>query len=184
MEFHELVELVKESIPECEHFIQNNAHLVLSEADFERILSNFISDKLSSSNLDEAVYVVHNQISHYPGYDTQHFCKRDSQVDILIMKDVDIKEDNALSKGFVYLGDAIPIELKYYKKWQSVNSIKGDLEKSEFLLSDNFYKCAFFVIALLEEDNINQKEAILRTFDSYKDKDNMYTFLLTKTCNH
>lgn len=183
MEFQRVVEVVKDSIREFENRAQRNPGLVLSEADFERHLSNVISRNLSSSNNDEDEYVVHNQISHYPGDDTRFICKRDSQVDILLMKDKDVQNESTLSKGFIYSGDAIPIELKYYRIGQSISSIIHDLEKSETLLSDNDNQCYFFVVALLEEENEKQRKRIEACFAPYKVKNNMSTFIICKNNN-
>ena len=178
MEFNDVVDKIKQTIPEFESFIQRNPNLVLSEADFERYLSNAISEKLMASNNDE--HVVHNQISHYPDSDIQYICTRDSQVDILIMKDADIRKESRLNKGFVYLGDSVAIELKYYRDGQSVSSIVHDLEKSETLLVDNHFKCAFFVVALFEDFNERQKSLIKEYFNQYSDKKGMFTFDIYK----
>ena len=184
MDFSEVVNTVKSAISDFGTWVKANPGLILSEADFERHLSNAISDLLAMKNNSTDTFVVHNQISHYPGDDTQHLCKRDCQVDILIMKDEDIQKNETISKGFVYSGDAIPIELKYYRKGQPVSSIIHDLEKSDSLLSSDSFKCSFFVIALLEEENDNQKSTIQSYFEPYNGKENMSTFLLSKTCNH
>lgn len=183
MDFSEVVNIVKSAISDFGTWVKANPGLILSEADFERHLSNAISDLLTKQNNSTDTFVVHNQISHYPGYEPQD-CKRDYQVDILIMKDEDVQKDSTISKGFVYAGDAIPIELKYYRKGQTVSSIINDLEKSESLLSGNCFNCSFFVIALLEEENDNQMGTIQNYFEQYQGKENMFTFLLSKTCNH
>lgn len=185
MDFSEVVNTVKSAISDFETWVKANPGLILSEADFERHLSNAISDLLAKQNNSTDTFVVHNQISHYPDDEYQHRCKRDSQVDILIMKDENIQNDSTISKGFVYAGDAIPIELKYYRKGQTVSSIINDLEKSESLLNgNNHFNCSFFVIALLEEENDNQMGTIQHYFEQYQGKENMFTFCFSKTRNH
>ena len=63
MELGDLKKLIDEAATDCQEIINENPVIVLSEGDFERLLSTCIEDRLSQNNIDE--YGVHTQISHY-----------------------------------------------------------------------------------------------------------------------
>jgi len=179
MEISELVQIVKDAICICEAKIQENSNMVLSEADLERHLSNVISSLLEQIPNNE--FVVHNQISHYPQKDNVIKKRRDSQVDILIMKDTDIQKADFLSKGFVYAGDSIAMELKYIRKNSSYTGINNDLRKSSFLF-DKPHKCEFFVIDLIEDES--KRNGVEKCFDDYRNNPLIHTFIITKPSNN
>ena len=152
MEFSELVQIVKDAICICEIKIKNDYRKILSEADFERVLSNEIASLLETQKNSER-FVVHNQISHYPQEEPNRQNERDSQVDILIAKNDNIDIDAIHHKGVLICGDSIVMELKYIQISESVNRIKEDLNKCGSLLNCEKNNFAFFIVVLLENNN-------------------------------
>lgn len=180
MEFCELVQIVKDAICICETKIQENPNMVLSEADLERHLSNVISSLLEQ--IPDNEFVVHNQISHYPSYKPKKHDKRDYQVDVLIMKDKDIKKDDFRHKGFYYFDDSIAMELKYIRGKDSVNRIEEDLIKQKSLLKKTKNR-SFFVVALLEDNTkcINAENLIYQYRKKHRvSKLNFFTRVIIK----
>lgn len=178
MEFNELINAIKVAIDACANRIKVNPEIILTEADLERHLSNEIDRCLCMQK--ENPFSVHNQISHYP-YPSECLSKenkRDYQVDILVMKNADLQKGDIHHKEFIYYGDSVAMELKYYREKDSIATIEKDLKKADSILNDNYNHCAFFVVALLE-DKSKQAE-LCKYFEKYKNVENMYMFILTK----
>ena len=168
--------LVDEAIITCEAKIQKSPSIILSEADFERLLSNEISNLLANSYNPEG-FIVHNQISSYSIKESENQNNRDYQVDILIMKNKDIKDDKILHKEFFYFGDSIAIELKYFRnKDYDYSKIQLDLDKSEKLIGIS--NCVFFAVVLLKDSS--KCEEIEKYFKPYLNKENIHTRVITK----
>lgn len=180
MKFSNLIKIVKDAISICEIKIKNDPKKVLSEADFERLLSNEIACLLETPK-NTGRFVVHNQISHYPSYIPCQHDIRDYQVDILLMKDKAIKKDNIHHKEFFYCGDSIAIELKYVRNSDDYKNIKTDLDKYDSLMEKP--NCAFFVVALLEKSSIRTK--VEQMIEQYREEnkitnDYFITYVITK----
>lgn len=143
---------------------------IKSEADFERLLTNHIEKSICKTN-----YVIHNQISYYGSNNALKY-----RVDAVVMSNQKMESSDENNKGFYYEGESIPIELKFYKKGDCVNSIKYDIDKSiEYLRSNP--NAFLFVVALLENDN-RKSEKINRIVDEYSNKNFSVIILHLKTC--
>lgn len=140
-ELEQMVALVKQAINGFVTDLQNSTYCILSEGDFERLLTNQIEQSLPKE------YVIHNQVSYYGNTNALKY-----RVDAVIMKASEISNSEEIHKGYMYNGISVALELKYYKKMDRVSSIEKDIKKSvEFL--NNAPNAFLFVIPLLEEDN-------------------------------
>lgn len=155
MSLRELKKLIDNSIDDCKLMIQNNPEAVLSEGDFERILSNCISRRIGydlvSSDANE--FAVHSQISHY----NKESKELNARVDILLAKPADIKEDLSLNKKFKIYNSAesFAIELKYRhdKNKGCVTAAKKDIDKYLKYKDDSRY----YAIILLDKNEKTTK---------------------------
>ena len=179
MEYHDVVRLVEKSIKECETTILNCPGCVLSEADFERKLTNIVDGHLHEHK--DVGWEVHNQISCYyynkeeeSKMDKAENCKRkpDYRVDIVLFKSDYLYESDKHHKGFIYTNASIAIELKYFRTRDSIKEIDNDFEKSELLTNGGADKdSTLFIVPLFEKyctkkiENINNRKAKL---DSHK----------------
>ena len=142
MELGDLKKLIDEAATDCQEIINENPVIVLSEGDFERLLSTCIEDRLSQNNIDE--YGVHTQISHYfDGY-----AHPDRRVDILLLKENEIYP-HVNHKEFIYNKDSFAIEVKYLHKKDSVLRVMDDYSKRGEIESNSW----LYVITLLDSDN-------------------------------
>ena len=67
MDLQELKVLVDYAIDDCQRIIQKDPKTILSEGDFERLLSDCISKRIGYNPgiLQPDEYAVHSQITHY-----------------------------------------------------------------------------------------------------------------------
>ena len=163
----ELKKLVDYAIDDCERIIQINPMTVLSEGDFERLLSDCISKRIGyTPGISKPYeYAVHTQITHYNNEREE----LDARVDILIAKPADIKPDNTYNKNFVIYKSAksFAIELKYRhdNSFACVTAAKADIDKVSKYKDDSYY----YTIILLDK-NQNTDNHIKDILEYYEKK--------------
>lgn len=148
MELRDLKELIDGAIIDCQSIITEKPKIVLSEGDFERLLSFCIENKLSQQNDNE--FCVHTQISHY----FDRYSHPDKRVDILLLKENEIYP-HVNHKEFFYNKESFAIELKYLHRKDSILRVLDDfIKRGE--LKDNSW---LYVIVLLDswKDEIYEK---------------------------
>lgn len=152
----ELNSCIKDAIKECQRIIDSHPNSVLSESDFEKLLSNCIADQINVDNNrtpNNDDFSIHTQISHY--FDENGRTELDSRVDILLLKEHYL-EACLNHKGFKYDKESIAIELKYYHTKDSIRSIECDFCKWERLREDS----SLYVIALIDYEDSKDGHSI------------------------
>ena len=167
MTLRNLKRLIDYAIDDCQRIIRNNPKAVLSEGDFERILSSCIAKRIGYfvDVPDPNDFAIYTQISHYKN-ETKEL---DARVDILLAKPADIKQDCTHCKDFVIYNSAetVAIELKYRhdKNAACVTAAKEDIKKFVKYKDDSYY----YSIILLEQNN-RTKEFEDEIMEYYKTK--------------
>lgn len=151
MSLNELKNCIDSAIECCQCIIQEHPNAVLSEADFERLLSCCISrhineDPFQKPNDDD--FSVHTQISHYFEKDGHH--KLDRRVDILLLKESQL-QDWVSHKQFKYSGESVAFELKYLHESDPIAKVECDFCKWKDLKNDS----SLFVVVLIDASNDN-----------------------------
>ena len=173
MNLQELKHLIDYAIDDCQLIIQRNPMSVLSEGDFEKILSNCISKRIGyvAINPIPTEFAVYSQISHYNNENDL----LDARVDLVLMKPALIDSEAIIvnhNKRFVYKSkESFAIELKYRHddKKNDVDAAKDDIEKYVKYKDDSYY---YAIILMDKKDNtIKCEEDIL---DFYEEKKNEY----------
>lgn len=163
MGLRELKRLIDNAIDDCQQIIRNNPQTVLSEGDFERMISCCISKRIGYTTgiQDPNAFAVHTQISHYNNEKNE----RNAQVDILLVKPVDIIEDKSISKKYIIYKSAksFAIELKYRhdKNRGCVTAAKKDIKKFVKYKDDSHY---YAIILLDKNDNTKDHEKEILTY--------------------
>ena len=148
MELSDLKQLISRAIDECQSIIEGNPNVVLSEADFERLLANCISEAINkeTKNQQEDVFSVHTQISHYVDGKVHPDVRPD--ILLLIERMLQSSIDNYIPhKKEKYDGPSIAIELKYLHIGDSTSIVEKDFEKWKKKLDD---KTWLYVVVLLD----------------------------------
>lgn len=149
--FEKIKECIENALEECQKKIYDSPNSVLSEADFERMLSNEIEKQI---NREVPGYGVHNQVSHY----SELFDVLDARVDIIIMKKEDITECLEHHKAYVYKKSAFVLELKYLHPKDSLNGVEYDIKKRKILDGNSWlYVVPLFIVS--SDEDFNEKEA-------------------------
>lgn len=153
MSLRELKKLIDYSIEDCQQIIRINPQAILSEGDFERILSNCISSRIGYSPKipEPKAFAVYTQISHYDNEDDF----LNTRVDILLMKPGKVKISMDHNKNFIYKSkQSFAIELKYRHDNDRgcVSAAKEDIRKFLKYKEDSYY----YAIILLDR---NEKTA-------------------------
>lgn len=167
MDLPELTTLVNIAISDCEQIIKQNPLAVLSEGDFEKLLSECISRRIGyvAERPTPNSFAVYTQISHYDNVKDE----KDAEVDILLMKPDKIEVTIDKEKRFIYKSkESIAIELKYRHDDDRgcVTAAKGDIDKFDKYRDDSYY----YSIILLDQNkktNIHKKE-ILEYYENVK----------------
>ena len=170
MELLELKKLIKDALDECQSIILANRNAVLSESDFERLLSNCIAKSINDDIRNPHDFSVHTQVSHY--FDEEGKTEVDKRVDILLLKESELTPF-INHKRFKYSGESIAFELKYWHETDSVSKVKCDFCKWDDLKNES----SLYVIVLIdtrrEEDYSKKEEKIRLMFeDMVGDDDN------------
>ena len=163
MNLHDLKPLIDYAIDDCQRIIRNNPKAVLSEGDFERLLSNCIAKRIGYfvevSNPND--FAVYTQISHYKNETGE----LDARVDILLAKPADIKKDNTHYKDFVIYNSAetVAIELKYRhdKNASCVTAAKEDIKKFVKYKDDSYY---YSIVLLEQNDQTKEYEDAIKEY--------------------
>ena len=154
MELIELKQLVDLSIDDCQQIINHNPKVVLSESDFEKLLSECISKRIGyvPEKPTPDSFAVYTQITHYDNIKN----KLDARVDILLMKPDIIFKTRDINKRFVYKSkESIAIELKYRHDDNKgcVTAARKDIDKFYKYKDDSYY----YAIILLDKNNNTDK---------------------------
>lgn len=164
----ELEKHVKDALIECQKIISKHPNIVLSEADFERLLCRCISYEIDEV-IDQVPkadhFSIHTQISHYIPENGKY--KLGERVDILILDESQL-EDCKEHKKEKYFGTSIAFELKFLHIGDSVNCVKDDFEKWKNLRDDS----SLYIVVLLEA---NSEKAYKRKKEKIDKMDNLYS---------
>lgn len=163
MNLQELIILIDYAIGDCQRIIRNNPLAILSEGDFERLLSNCIAKRIGY--FDEIInpndFAIYTQISHYKN-ETKEL---DARVDILLAKPAEIKQDSTHYKNFVIYNSAetVAIELKYRhdKNAACVTAAKEDIKKFIKYKDDS---CYYSIILLEQNDKTKEYENTIKEY--------------------
>lgn len=169
MELLELPSLVELAISDCEQIIMQNPKAVLSEGDFEKLLSECISRRIGYvvGNPTPNTFAVYTQISHYDNLSDD----KDAQVDILLMKPDKINKSVDKNKRFIYKSkESFAIELKYRHEdnHACVTAARQDIDKFIKYKDDSFY---YSIILLDKNDKTNSNEKDILDYFITKKKD-------------
>lgn len=140
----ELIKRINAALRDCQSLIYDNPKVILSEADFERYLSNFISDRIGYNprNPVDHGFSVHSQISHH----REDNRVVDARVDILLFKDDDSIETDSVEKRFRCSGKSIVIELKYLHTNNHYSIVQEDFDKINKIGKESW----LYVVVLLD----------------------------------
>lgn len=158
----ELIKNINAALRDCQSLIYDNPQVILSEADFERYLSNFISDKIGYNprNPVEHGFSVHSQISHH----REDNRVVDARVDILIFRDDDFIETDDVEKRFKCSGKSIVIELKYLHTNNHYSIVQEDFDKINNIGNESW----LYVVVLLDNCDkgifLRKKREILKNW--------------------
>ena len=167
MSLQEVKQLIDYAIDDSQWIILQNPKAILSEGDFERLLSDCISKRIGymAVNPNPNEYAVYSQISHYDNEENV----LDARVDLLLMIPAKIQESLDHYKRFVYKSKkSFAIELKYRHddKKGDIDAAKEDIEKYVKYKDDSYY----YAIILLDkkENTDNCEKEILDYFEEKK----------------
>ncbi len=169
MTLRDLKRLIDYAIDDCQWIILQNPNAILSEGDFERLLSDCISKRIGYMAVtpNPNAYAVYSQISHYDNEDNV----LDARVDLLLMIPAKIGKYLDHGKRFVYKSKkSFAIELKYRHddKKADIDAAKEDIEKYVKYKDDSYY---YAIILLDKKDNTIKCEEDILTFYEEKKKE-------------
>ena len=166
MGIDELISNIENAFENCQSIIESHPMVVLSEADFERLLCRCISIQLNESierKPKPQEFSVHTQISHY--FQENGKTKLKDRVDILIIDETQMEECK-VHKGGQYNGTSVALELKYIRFVDSVTIAKGDFEKWDRLKEDS----NLYVVALIDSKDDGDFEKKKQRLERLMDK--------------
>lgn len=167
MSLQKLKQLIDYAIDDCQWIILQNPKVILSEGDFERLLSECVSKRIGymPENPNPNEYAVYSQISHYDNEENV----LDARVDILLMIPAKIKKSLDHYKRFVYKSKkSIAIEIKYRHddKKADIDAAKEDIKKYVKYKDDSYY---YAIVLLDRKENTDKcEEEILDYFEEKK----------------
>lgn len=150
IELSDLKVLIEDSLHYCESKLEQEPEIVLSEADFERLVCWALMEKLGHrdySSPQKGDFTVHTQVSHYFDGIPRPLYK----VDILLLTKEGM-ENASTKKEFIYSQDSFALELKYFRANDPLSRIKEiecDFCKRKYLDQNSW----LYVVALIEENN-------------------------------
>ena len=170
MKLLELKKLINGALDECQSIILANRNAVLSESDFERLLSTCITKAINDDIRNPHDFSVHAQVSHY--FDVEGKTDVDRRVDILLLKESELTP-YINNKRFKYSGESIAFELKYLHETDSVSKVKCDFCKWDDLKNES----SLYVIVLIDtrsDGDYSKKEEKIKSMfkDQIGDNDN------------
>lgn len=167
MTLRNLKRLIDYAIDDCQWIVQQNPKAILSEGDFERILSECISKRIGYSvkSPNQEEFAVFSQVSHYNNEKNEV----NARVDILLAKPADIKPCWGLNKKFkiYYSAESFAIELKYRhdNNRGCVTAAKNDIKKFSKYKEDSYY---YSIVLLDKNENTREHEKEIQKY--YKKK--------------
>lgn len=169
MELSELKNLIEGSLHDCELKLEQEPEIVLSEADFERLVCWSIMNRLGHNDYRmprPGDYTVHTQVSHY--MDDEN--RPDYRVDILLLTKEGMSDAKGnQQKGYKYLADSFALELKYYHAKDPISKIKRI--KCDFCKRDDLDMNSWlYVVALVESESENDYLNKKTIIDGIKDE--------------
>lgn len=177
MKREELEKHVKDALTECQEIISKHPNIVLSEADFEKLLCKCISNEIKEV-IDQVPpaehYSVHTQISHYIPENGKY--KIGERVDILILDENLLEECKAHRKN-KYFGTSIAFELKYLHIGDSVSGVEDDFKKWTNIKDDS----SLYIVVLLEA---NSEKAYKRKKEKIEHIEKQYSTIKHNVQNH
>jgi len=182
MELSELKNLIEASLHDCEPKLEQEPEIVLSEADFERLVCWSIMNRLGHNDYQmprPGDFTIHTQVSHYfDGIPRPQY-----RVDILLLTKEGM-ENASNQKEFIYRNDSFALELKYFHGNDTLSrimEIKCDFCKRYFLDQNSW----LYVVALIEEDDddiYDRKKGIIDSigYEEENGKDNLFHYVVRK----
>lgn len=167
MDLQKLKVLIDYAIDDCQQIIQNNYRAVLSEGDFERLLSDCISNQIryNVKTPDPDNFSVHTQISHYKNEEKEV----DARVDVLLAKPKDIIQDYSYNKNFLIYTSAetVALELKYIKNSKlGLSKVKEDINK---IFKYNNDSCYYSIVLMNSSKRVKMRvRNVLNYFNAVK----------------
>lgn len=162
----ELERHVNDALTKCQEIILKHPNVVMSEADFERLLCRCISieinevfDRIPTANH----FSVHTQISHYIPHNGKY--KLGERVDILLLDENQLEECKAHRKD-KYYGTSIAFELKYLHIGDGVSCVEGDFDKWTNLKDES----SLYVVVLLEAKSEKAYKRKKKKIDKFENK--------------
>ena len=161
MELSELKEIIDKALKRCQRKIEEQPTIVLSESDFEKIVSWSIMKQLNQNNYKKHLstdFTVHSQITHYKNGVIKH----NRRPDILLLTEEGLENADNTPKGFIYKEDSFAIELKYIRLGDNdyLKKISGDLNKRSEIYSKSWLYVVVLVESDKDEDYCNIKDEI------------------------
>lgn len=182
MELSELKNLIEASLHDCEPKLEQEPEIVLSEADFERLVCWSIMNRLGHNDYQmprPGDFTIHTQVSHYfDGIPGPQY-----RVDILLLTKEGM-ENASNQKEFIYRNNSFALELKYFHgndTLSRIKEIKCDFCKRYFLDQNSW----LYVVALIEEDDddiYDRKKGIIDSigYEEENGKDNLFHYVVRK----
>lgn len=182
MELSDLKDLIKGALDDCKRKLQEEPEIVLSEADFERLVCWALMEKLGHRDYtmpQKGDFTVHTQVSHYfDGIPRPQY-----RIDILLLTKEGM-ENASNQKEFIYRNDSFALELKYFHgndTLSRIKEIKCDFCKRNYLDQNSW----LYVVALIEEDDDDTYKSKKGIIDSIGDeeengKDNLFHYVIRK----
>lgn len=181
MELSELKEIIDKALRLCQCKLYKQPTIVLSESDFERLLSWRIMKELNQNNYKKhqpTDYTVHTQITHYK----DGIIKHNRRPDILLLTEEGMRNADT-PKGFIYTEESFALELKYIRANDTdyLRKVKEDFRKRKEI----YNKSWLYVVVLIEsdrnsdyKDKKNKIESVARKIQEYDST--LFCFVMRK----
>lgn len=166
MELPELKVIIYKALKRCQRKLKEQPAIVLTEADFERLVSWSIMKELNQNNYKKVLpsdFTVHSQITHHKGGEFSH----NRRPDLLLLTEEGMSNANT-SKGFIYEGNSFAIELKYIRLNDSdyANKIRKDFNKRKEIYANSW----LYVVVLIETDENTDYKAMKNRIEKMRTK--------------
>lgn len=160
-------EYIDAAITTCGNEIANGNHCIFNEADFERVLSFYLEEKLHNTN-----FSVHNQLKcFYRKNGKEKYKKPD--ITLLDEEDFYLDKKDSDQKSYIYNErrdryklekPSVSFELKFFHGWDTSKKgkVEEDIIKKAFL-DDGSHS---YIVVLVDNINNIKKEDIQDDIDS------------------
>lgn len=190
MELPELKEVINKALKRCQRKLNEQPEIVLSEADFERLVSWSIMKQLKQDNYREPApgdYIVHTQLSHYPDGEIRKNVRPNIRPDVILLTKEGMEKADK-TKGFKYNDDSFTLELKYLREGNSTTIVERDFKKRNRLYKKSWLYVIVLIETDLESDYNDKKKRIEKMRDDIlkdpKYKNSVFSFTIWKTKVH